>query len=498
MKIYKLISISLLAAIAAGCEVLPAEEPIAETGMAAFTASFETLKDVPAIWSKADRLQVIDSEGTMARFTLDNTVGDGNRAEFSGEITPKATIRKVIYAPGNDVEYDLENMEFSVTIPSTYSPKDVGVVSANNAAIGDISGTEVQLKTVGGYLRLNLVSNGEKVETGGKTYELTDIKKVVVISRDGKLMAGTVKVSWPDGDKAPKIIDVTSGTNAITFNTRTINTTDGRVVCVAGQYYLPVIVNNYENVDVIVTDDKGNETVSATGKTFNVERAAMSNGGDIEWPTITLKAEFVGTSSAFKASGINVTGFGSNNLGCDRWNISTGEMTAGTSKKRTEVSFTNKVLDPATGVVTDYKYSSWTTMGMGESTSSSKCVAFLINNYNAKWEYPSGSGTYNIVGTQAEWAWIKVPAQDGILSKLEISMSSGNSGPVTICDAVDMDGHPSGNILAEFKTTTAYQNYSITIPGAVEGVPYYIVLGEGYNYKIQNWTIYYKVYPKDE
>lgn len=495
MKFYKLISISLLAAIAAGCEVLPAEEPIAETGMAAFTASFETLKDVPATWAKGDRLQVIDSEGAMARFTLDNTVGDGNRGEFSGEITPKTTIRKIIYAPGNNVEYDMDNMEFSVTIPSTYSPKGPGVVSANNASIGDISGTEVQLKTVGGYLKLNLVSNGEKVETGGKSYELTDIKKVVVSSGDGKKMAGTVKVSWPDGDKAPKTIDVTSGTNTITFNTKAINTTDGRVVYVAGEYYLPVIVNNYEGVTVTVTDDKGNETVSATGKTFNVERAAMSNGGDIEWPTITLKAQFVGTDATFKASGINGTGFGSNNLGCDRWEIATGKMEAGKTTKRKELSFTNKVLDLNTGLTNEYKYSSWTTMGMGESTSSSKCVAFLFNTYNAKWTY--NNIDYR-VGTQAEWGWIKLPAQDGVLSKLVISISSGNSGPVTVCDEVDEDGHPAGNILAEFNTTTAYQNYTITIPGAVEGVPYYIVLGEGHTYRIQNWTIYYKVYPKDE
>ena len=231
------------------CDVKPAEEEIANTGAANFTASFETPFGIPAYWEAGNKVVVVDSKDNLHRFDLD-AGADKTAGEFSGTLSEDSQVKYVAFSHNaDDFTYDAATESFTFKVPSLYNAKAAGaLVSANNAAIGTLQGSEVALQSVCGFIKFVLEPNGKTLEQGGRTYQLTDLREISFTANDGKAFAGKVHARWPEGAAAPEFQDVEDGSSTITFHTRSIATPDGDIFYEAGDYFIPVVPQTYEDV----------------------------------------------------------------------------------------------------------------------------------------------------------------------------------------------------------------------------------------------------------
>ncbi len=480
MKADRFIPIAILSALAVSC--LPAEEEIEDSGASAFVATFETVTGAEATWASSDRLMVVDSENTLHRFGLDMGAATAE-GEFSGDISPKSSVKYVVYAPDvNTIEYNGED-GFTMDVPTTYSAKAAGaLLTANNAAVGILQGSQVELRSICGFIKFTLEGNGATVQKGGQTFHLTDICKVSLTDKDGKAFAGKLSAQWKDGDQFPTFVGV-DGASTINFNTRTISTADG-IYYEAGDYYIPVAPQNYETVSVTIEDTEGNRTTLAD-RALDVKRAAGSNMGTVAWPTVIVSANFL-CSSKDESATHEVYSFASENLMCDRVSLTTGDTVAGKSKKCTVVDFSHQGVN----------YQLWASNGYGRATNTSTgLLSLMFNGYTASWTYVGDKWT---VGSANGYAWVKVPAQPGKLSKVEITACSGNAGPINISSEVDAE---TGKGLADLgaptvtrKASSTYELVTIPVFGAKANQACYICCGNGCSYRLQTWKLYYKVF----
>ena len=477
----------VLAVMTAGCDIRPAEEFVEDTGAANFVASFEVTAGVSAPWAADDRLVVIDSDNVSHKFGLDAGVSK-EEGEFSGNISPKSTIKYVVYSnDSNSVTYDPATSEFSMEIPSSYTARDVNaLVTANNAAVGTLMGSEVALKSVCGFVKFTLESNGQTLEQDGVTYELTDLKKVTFVSNDGKSFAGRIIAKWAEGEGAPAYVGVEDGVSEISFRTRSIATDDGSVYYQAGDYYIPVIPQNYEDVRILVEDSEGHSATAVESRALDVRTAMPSNLNVISWPTVVVTVNLQTTSLA-ESQTHPAHSFSSANLSVDRVSKTTQAKVDGASKKQ-------QVVDMVEGGIT---YQIWATNGYAKYTSSingSYCLQdILFNNYNASWSY--GGDTWT-VGSQNGYAWVKIPGYNGLLSKIEVEMASQTTtGPFSISTEVDPVTGESLSDIQKFVTKSGvFQVFTVAVPEHEPGTPFYICMGNGYNYRLRSWKLYYKVY----
>ena len=94
----KRISIILFTAFASlwACDVKPAEEEIANTGAANFTAFFEMpMGSGSALWENGDKLVVVDTKNNLHRFDMDAGLSKPE-GEFSGTVSENSQVKYVI------------------------------------------------------------------------------------------------------------------------------------------------------------------------------------------------------------------------------------------------------------------------------------------------------------------------------------------------------------------------------------------------------------------
>ncbi|MBQ9891809.1 MAG: hypothetical protein IJM35_01485 [Bacteroidales bacterium] len=491
----KRISIILFASFASlwACDVKPAEEEIANTGAAGFSASFQMPSGSGvALWESGDKLVVVDTRNGLHRFDMDAGISKPE-GEFSGTLSENSQVKYVIYShdPGA-VTYDPATETFTLNVPETYNAKEAGtLVKANAAAIGIPQGGDIALQSVCGFIKFTLPSNGKTLEQGGKTFSLTDIKKVTIMDNDGKSFAGTVHASWPEGTPSPAFVSVEEGSATITFRTHALSTANGDTFYEAGDYYLPVVPQNYEHVRIDVEDTDGNEAVAVAERAIDVQAAALSNLHEVSWPTVVIEANFESNTKAESDShtGIN-SNFVSANLSCDRAEIGNPtNIVEGGTKKKYEYTV------PENG----YDYIFWTTNGIGRNTKSLGnntygLIDVVFNAYVASW---ARDGKNWIVGSQQEVAWIKFPSYDGVLTRVEMYYYDNACGPWSVSSEVDPDtglgtvNMASGQISTKSGT---FKWLDILVPDAERGKPYYFVMGPGGQYRIRGWKLTYKVF----
>lgn len=483
----KRIHILLIATLSAlwACDIKPAEEVIANTGAANFTASFEMPFDIPALWESGDKLVVVDSKNALHRFGLD-AGADKASAEFSGTVSENSQVKYVLFAhDASGIQYEPSGELFTFNVPSIYTAKSAdALVTANQAAIGKLQGSEVALQSVCGFVKFTLEPNGNTLEQGGKTYNLTDLKQVTFTDNDGKFFAGTLHARWPEGSAAPEFIDVEEGASTITFRTRVLTTSEGDIFYEAGDYYIPVAPQNYEDVTIKVEDTDGNIATAVAHRAIDVQTAMQSNLNSVSWPTVIIEVDYNAQTGAESASHTVIHAFPTGNLSVDRVNIQTGAKVDGQSPKKTEIAFTEGGLD----------YSMWTTNGVGKQTIGRDGIwqDVNFNAYNANWSY--GGETW-VAGTQHEYAWIKFPAYDGVLTRIEINLYSYSQGPISISTEVDSEtGIGNADVYYAATTTRAFHWEDIRVSNGKRGSHYYFCMGEGYMYRVRGWRLHYKVF----
>lgn len=495
MQTMKRISILLFVTLlgAAGCDIKPAEEVIADTGALNFTASFEIGAGMSALWNAGDKVLVVDSDNGLHKFDLDDGASR-SEGEFSGTLSSGAKVKYVAYAHDCDeIEYDADTEEFSMVVPSIYNSKASGsLVTANNAAIGTLQGSEVSLQSVCGFIKFTLEDNGKTLEQGGMTYNLTDIREVKIVSNDGKAFAGTVHARWPEGAAAPVFTGIEDGSTTISFRTRSISTPEGNLYYEAGDYYIPVAPQNYEDVTILVVNEDGKEATSVKSRAIDVQTAVMSNLNTVTWPTIVLEVNLKCGTKKEEQTHLELTTFPSSGLAVDRVNKTTGVKFDGQTPKKTELFFREN-RDLVEGGI---EYSLWTTGGVGRWTSSvpdgyamqDLCFCF----YSDDWTY---SNEKWIAGTQHEVSWIKFPAYNGILSRVEINLYSFSYGPISISSEVDPEtGLGNNDMYYSATTTRPFHWENIPIIDAKANTPYYFVMGDGHYYRVQGWKLHYKIF----
>ena len=485
IEIRKFIVLTVLAVVVYACDVRPAEEYVEDTGAANFVASFEVAAGVAAPWDADDKLVVIDSDNISHKFGLDMGATK-NEGEFSGNISPKSTIKYVVYSSDSDnVIYNPETSEFAMTVPSSYTAKAAGsLVTANNAAIGVLMGSEVALKSVCGFVKFTVESNGQTLEQDGVIYELTDLKKVSFVSNEGKAFAGNIVARWTEGDTAPSYVSVENGASEISFRTRTIYTPEGHICYQAGDYYIPVIPQSYEDVTITVEDSDGKTAVAVKNRAIDVHAAMQSNLNIISWPTVVITVNLY-SNSLTESQQHPAHTFPSVNLSVPRVSQTNQQVVAGASKKQ-------EAVDMKEGDVT---YQIWATNGYAKWTQSmggSNCLTDItFNNYTPSWSY---GGDVWTVGSPNGYAWVKIPGSNGILYKMEVEIMSYSKGPLCISEEVDSVTGQSISDIETFTTTGAMETYTAVIPKREPGTPFYICMGNGYGYRLRKWTMYYKIY----
>jgi len=473
------------------CDIKPAEEEIANTGAANFTAAFETPAGIPALWEKGDKVVVIDSKDVLHRFDLD--AGESKASgEFSGTISEDSQVKYITYANDPDgVTYDPATGDFSFEVPSVYTAKAAdALVTANNAAVGTLQGSEVALHSVCGFIKFTLEPNGNTLEQGGKTYNLTDLRKITFQSNDGKAFAGTLHARWPDGAASPSFESVENGVSSITFRTRQLSTPEGDIYYEAGDYYIPVAPQNYEDVTITVEDEDGNEATAVAHRAIDVQTAMQSNLNSITWPSIEIYVNFKCGTKAEEKTHVELTTFPSNGLAVDRVNNTTGEKVDGLTPKKTEIPFTEQGLS----------FSLWTTSGVGRWTASVPdgyaMVDLCFSFYNANWTY---SGQKWTAGYSQNVSWIKFPEYDGILTKVEIQVyRSSYIGALSISSEVDPDtGIGDHAFYYTPKITGSYGAFaweSYPIANAERGKASYFCMEGGNTWRIRGIKLQYKVF----
>lgn len=472
---------------AAACDVMPAEEVIEDTGALNFVASFNTPAGVYATWQSSDKVLVLDSSGKLTKFNIDEGAGR-SEASFSGEITPASSVRHVIYAhdPAG-VSFDHASSTFSIKVPDVYSAKETGaLVTANNAAIGILSGSEVSLQSLCGFVKFTLEGNGQVATVDGVSYPLTDLRRVIFTSNDGNPFAGVFKAVWKDGDTAPSLMEVVDGKTSVSFNTRSVTTRSGDVFYVAGDYYIPVAPFNYEDVSIAVEDVDGDVTTAVSKRAISVLASMTSNINTISWPTIVLEANFNCSSVSESQTHADVNAFPNYNYEVDRVSETTGEKRLGLAYKKTVVDF----------VENGVNYQLWATNGYARYFVTGNILKDIIfNNYYTGWKNDNDTWTG---GSMHGYAWIRIPENPGILYRIELQILSKGTGPVTIATQVDPDtGAPLDNLFTIPVTSkSSFRMENIVIANAKKGAAYYIVMGDSYYYRVRSWKLYYKQYDK--
>ena len=495
----KRISILLFVTLTAlwACDIKPAEEPIANTGAANFTATFETPAGIPAYWETGDKLLVIDSKNNLHRFDMD-AGADKTAGEFSGTLSEDSQVKYVAYAHDpNAIEFDAATEEFTMVVPSVYTAKTAdALVKANSAAIGTLQGSEVSLQSVCGFIKFTLEPNGKTVEQGGKTYNLTDLKLITFKSNEeDKSFAGTVHARWPEGAATPEFLDVEDGSSSITFRTRMVTTPEGDIYYEAGDYYIPVVPQNFEDVTITVEDADGNEATAVEHRAIDVQTAAQSNLNAIQWPTVVLEVKLQCSSKAEEQTHAQLTTLPTNGLAVDRVNNATGEKFEGAFPKKTEYIFIENKDVTEDGL----EYSLWTTGGVGRWTASVGSGQYAMADlcfcfYNANWSYQSQAWT---AGYQNNVSWIKFPAYDGMLTKVEIQLyHSAATGAMSLSSEVEPEtGIGDHSLYYTPKITGSNGSFgwvSFPVSDTERGKSYYFCMESGNTWRIRGWKLSYK------
>ena len=492
MKRISIVIPSIIASLWA-CDIKPAEEVIANTGAVSFTASFETAANIPAPWSSGDKLLVIDTKNNFHRFDIDAGVAK-TQGEFSGTVSDGSQVKYVVFAHNSSsISYDPETESFSMVVPHLYAAKEAGsLVTSNQAAIGTLQGSEVELRSICGFVKFSLEPNGKTYEQGGKTYELTDLKTISLTSNDGKAFAGTLHARWPAGAAAPVFVDVEGGSTSVSFNTRSITTTDGDIYYEAGDYYIPVAPQTYEDVTIKVEDADGNVATAVAHRAIDVQLAALSNLNTVQWPTVVIEVNLFCSSLAEEKTHVELAKLTTQGLSVDRLNNTTGEKGNGSTPKKTEIPFTENGME----------YTLWTSSGVGRWTSKGSIdgqyvmADLCFGYYNTDWSYQSQKWT---AGYQESVSWIKFPDYDGILTKIELySNHSSVTGAMSISTEVDPEsGIGNHSVYYTTKITGNYGNFvwdSFPVVDAVRGDSYYLCMESGNTWRIRSWRLYYKAF----
>ena len=485
MKRIVIIFLALIAMMCISCDIIPAEEPVEENGATVFVASFQVPAGTNAMWNGSEKLIVVDSYDKTHKFSLD--VGTGtSEGEFSGDITPGSVVKYVAYSSNpNMIQYDIESSAFTMDIPSVYTAKSAGtLVTANNAAIGILEGSGVELVSACGFIKFTLEHNGQKITQGGVSYPLTDVSKVTIKANDGLRLCGKVKARWSEETKTVSFESVSDGASSITFNSRSFKTPEGNIVYEAGDYYLPVVPQNYEDISIMVEDGEGNKATAVSKRALNVQTALTSNLSTISWPTVVIEVNLkcsTMTESAEKHPDINK--WPKYNYEVDRVSETTGEVIKGEAMRYTVIPFRESGLD----------FQAWASEGYAKYHVSSVIYDIIFNNYYTGWK---NSGDLWTGGSKHGYAWIKVPEFNGVLYKMDVQVLSRSEGPVHIATSVNEEtGAPEDIIYTIEKTPkNAFSVFSIPIALNKANIPYYIVFGDGYYYRCRSWKLYYKVY----
>ena len=468
------------------CDIIPAEETIEDVGVVSFTAEFQTPAGVYGNWMPGARLIAVDTKDVLNKFTMD--VGGGRAsAEFSGEVTPGSSVKYVAYASdANAIVYDKTSSIFSLTVPHVYSAKETGsLLTANNAAIGILQGGTVNLETVCAFLKFTLEPNGKTLSLSGMEYPLTDVRTITITADDGMPVAGKINAKWSEERASVTVESIGEGSSSITFHSCQITDNEGNIHYRAGDYYIPIIPREYQKLKALVEDKDGNKATAFSNRALNAQTAVTSDIHTISWPTKIISVNFKCSSKTESDTNHpEIMAWPKYNYEVDRVSETTGETKKGEAQRKTIISFTE-------GEVT---YQVWASEGYAKYFVSGNILYdILLNNYYTGW---SNSGDKWTGGSMHGYAWIKIPEINGVLNKIELEVLSRSTGPVHLATDVNPDtGEPKGTLYTI--PTTAKSSFKIeTIPVDIEraNIPYYLIFGDGYYYRVRSWKLYYKIF----
>lgn len=487
MKKYNILSyITTLLLSVCSCDIIPAEEIIEDAGVVAFVAEFQTPANVSGKWTSGAKLIAVDSNNELNKFTMD--VGEGNiSAEFSGEVTPGSAVKYVAYAADvNSIVYNKKSSIFTLTIPSVYSAGETGtLLTANNAAIGILQGGSVNLNTVCAFLKFTLEPNGKTLSLSGMEFPLTDVRTVTITADDGLPIAGKINARWSEEKASVKVESIGEGHSSVTFHSCQIKDGEGNIFFRAGDYYIPIIPREYSGLKAVVEDKDGNKATALSNKTLNAQTAVTSDIHALSWPTKIIAVNFKCSSKTeSETEHPEIMAWPKYNYEVDRVSETTGETKKGEAQRKTIISFTE-------GEMT---YQVWASEGYAKYFVSGNILYdILLNNYYTGW---SNSGDKWTGGSMHGYAWIKIPEYNGVLNKIELEVLSRSTGPVHLSTDVNPDTGESKGTLYTIPVTAKSAFNIETIPVDIEraNIPYYLVFGDGYYYRVRSWKLYYKIY----
>lgn len=466
--------------------IKPAEEIIEDTGGMIFSASFNVPAGMQALWSGNPGLIVVDSRDKVNRFSMDSGTG-APTAEFSGIISPSSTVKYVAYAEDlSNVSYDSATASFTLQVPAAHNAKaPSGLVAAGNAAIGILQGSEVELYSACGFLKFSLEPNGQVLNLGGVEHNLGDIRSITITDNDGKSLAGTIRARWSDETKSTICESIEEGSSTITFYANTLKTPEGEICYEAGEYCIPVIPQEYENISITVTDAEGRQAVAVRKRSVNVSESATSNLSGISWPTTVVSVNLKCASASESANNHpDINAWPRYNYEVDRVSETTGQVKEGEAQRRTVVDFTEGGMN----------YQVWASEGYAKYVlSGGVLIDILLNNYYTHW---SNGGDKWTGGSTDGYAWIRIPEYNGVLYKVELEVLSRSQGPVHLALGVDAESGAPENVLYTLEKTpkSAFSVFSFPVLNGKVKTPYYLVFGDGYYYRVRSWKLYYKVY----
>ncbi|MBR2975777.1 MAG: hypothetical protein IKC57_02915, partial [Alistipes sp.] len=146
----------------------------------------ETLKTV---WTEGDEVSVFYQSYENTRWAFQGTTGDrsGELKLVSGEITDQ-TMDNIIVAYPYDANYriDIEDKALHASLPAVQSYKEGSYGAEGNIMVAESNYRQFTLKSVVGWLRVELTGEGEVVES------------VKVRGNDGEQVAGPVYINAAD------------------------------------------------------------------------------------------------------------------------------------------------------------------------------------------------------------------------------------------------------------------------------------------------------------
>ena len=253
----------------AACVTDETQEVAVELAPETLTVSFEDadsriqLQNGKTVWTKGDLVSVFYRSNANQKWQYQGETGErtGDLKQVAAGSATATMPRVVIVYPYSDSYYlnhETYNIEASLPATQSYVKDSYGV--GGNIMVSSSEYNQFKLKTVYGWLKLQLTGNGEK------------IKSITLCGNDSEQVAGDVVINTPDatitlaadGDKS----------DATIFTEVTLDCGEGvELGAEATAFYIALPPQTYANgITVNIKAVDGSTMTKSTGKELVIER----------------------------------------------------------------------------------------------------------------------------------------------------------------------------------------------------------------------------------